>query len=109
MSMRREVVVRPVTVVVAVLANMVESALAGRRWAGGHDCTGERGSEPNTGPGRGRRADEDRPRAPGPGGGGLCPPVDPGPGPRAHRVHRSAVRAGRAGGGAGLGPPRCPG
>src|SRR5664279_2708012 len=33
-------------------------------------------------------------RAPRPDGGDLCAPVDVGPGPRPHRVHRAPVRAG---------------
>src|SRR5664279_3600672 len=72
----------PTPVLVAVLANMAESALAA-----GHDRPGQ-----------------DRPELPGPGSGDLRPAVQPGPSPRAHRVDRPPVRAGRAGGRAGLGP-----
>ena len=76
---------------VAVLANMAESALA----AGPAPVTGVSGGDP-------RRVEGD-PRPPGARGGRVCPPVDPGAGPRAHRVHAAPVRSGGAGRPAGLG------
>src|ERR1019366_3515577 len=76
---------------VAVLANMAESALA----AGPAPATEVSGGDP-------RRAEGDR-RAPGPRGGRVCPPAGPGAGPRAHRVHAAPVRPGGAGRPAGLG------
>src|SRR6516225_5373882 len=66
---------------VAVLANMAESVLAaGPGRVGCDDPRGVQGDQLASGPGCGRV------------------PVDPGAGPRAHRVHAAAVRAGRAGG-----------
>src|SRR5712691_3919702 len=76
---------------VASVANMAESALA----AGPPSpAVAVSGGDP-------RRAEGDR-RPPGAGGDRVCPPVDPGAGPRAHRVHAAPVRPGRAGGPAGL-------
>src|SRR5215472_14065980 len=75
--------------VVAVLANMAESVLAAKTAAGTVSGGDPRGAEGDRGaPG----SDRDR----------VCPPVDPGAGPRAHRVHAAPVRPGRAGGPAGL-------
>ena len=113
-----ELAPRPLVEVVAVLANMVESALAARPSEVGDERAPDPGREPDHDHldereehvderGRGvRGVDEDRPPAPGAGSGGLCPAVDAGAGARARRVDRPAVRAGRAGRGAGLGPPR---
>src|SRR5260370_389474 len=53
--------------------------------------------------GSGERGAQDHQRAPGQDGAGLPAPVDPGPGPRAHRVDDAAVRAGGYRGRAGLG------
>src|SRR5437660_1200456 len=75
----------------AVLAVRAAAAVTG----GGH---GERGRAPG-----GAAAAEDPAGAPGAGGDRVRAAVDPGPGARAHRVDAAAVRAGRAGGGAGLG------
>src|SRR5215472_8048638 len=81
---------------VAPLANMAEAALACAAPAAAGDAVTEvSGRDP-------RRAEGDG-LAPGAHGGRLCPPVDPDAGPRAHRVHRPAVRARRAGCPAGLG------
>ena len=66
---------------VAAVAGMTSCALGGRRE---------------------RRAQDHR-RAPGEDGPGLPAPVDPGPGPRAHRVDDAAVRPGGHRGRAGLG------
>src|ERR1700748_4016288 len=74
---------------VAVLANMAESVLAART------------AQERVGSGDARGAEGDQ-LAPGAGRDRVCPPVDPGAGPRAHRVHAAAVRPGRAGGPAGL-------
>src|SRR5437764_6718653 len=74
---------------VAVLANMAESVLAARPAPERTGCGDPRGIQGDSG-------------APGPGRGRVCPPVDAGAGPRAHRVHAAAVRPGRAGGPAGL-------
>src|SRR5260370_12097713 len=57
--------------------------------------------------GTGERRAQDHRRAPGPDGANLPAPVDPDAGPRAHRVDAAAVRAGRHGGGAGLGTQGC--
>src|SRR2546421_5805594 len=67
---------------VAVLANMLVSALGGV-------C---------------EQAIEDQPVASGTQRADLHPPVESGAGAGQHRVHRPAVRSGRGGGGAGLGP-----
>ena len=72
---------------VASLANMAESALA----AGPPEARGDA-----------RRAEGDQ-RPSCAHRDLLHPPVQPGAGPRAHRVHRAAVRPGRAGRPAGLG------
>src|SRR5919109_4345676 len=90
---------------VASLANMVESALAGDGLASGDavdpttavaDGPGEAVADD---PGR-VEGDRGASRA---GGDRLRAPVDADAGPRAHRVHDAAVRPGRAGGPAGLG------
>src|SRR5512132_1097861 len=60
---------------------------------------GEPGQVPAVGP----VAGEDLSRAPGPGRGGVCAPVEQAAGSGAFGVDAAAVRAGRAGGGAGLG------
>src|SRR5712691_12323162 len=57
--------------------------------------------------GTGERRAQDHRRAPGQDGADLPAPVDPDAGPRAHRVDAAAVRAGRHGGGAGLGTEGC--
>src|SRR5712691_11844408 len=75
---------------IAVLANMAESALAARPAR-----EQEAGGDP-------RGAEGDR-RSPGAGGDRIRPPVDADAGPRAHRVHAAPVRPGRAGRPAGLG------
>src|SRR5882757_10630862 len=76
------------TEAVAVLANMTMSALEG----GGDE-----------------RLRKDHQRPPRPARGDLPAAVVDGAGARAHRVHDAPVRAGRGGGAAGLGPPRCAG
>src|SRR5512144_2505687 len=68
-----------------VLANMAMATLGG----GGDE---------------GRNQDHEQP--PRPARGDLFAAVVDGPGARAHRVHDTPVRAGRAGRAAGLGPPR---
>src|SRR5438552_9834621 len=75
---------------VAPLANMAEAALTARPAV----AAGVNGGDP-------RRAEGD-PLPSGAHGDRLCPPVDPDAGPRAHRIHRPPVRAGRAGRPAGL-------
>ena len=75
-----------------VLANMAESALAAP--AGARRPAVIRGES------------EGDQLAPGARGDRVRPPVDPGAGPRAHRVHAAPVRPGRAGGPAGLGRRR---
>src|SRR6185312_5015453 len=87
--------------VAAVLVNMVESALVGGL-PGAGDEPGYRYDEPADQ--RCGGVAEDRPPSSGAGGGGVCPPIEHGAGPRARRVDRQAVRAGRAGRGVGLGP-----
>src|SRR5258708_8002277 len=87
---------------VAPLANMAEAALAARAPA----TAGVSGGDP-------RRAEGDQIPS-GAHGARVYPPVDPGAGPRAHRVHAAPVPAGPAGGPAPLvrrpppGPPPPP-
>ena len=71
--------------VVVVLANMAMATLGG----GGDE-----------------RRNQDHEQPPRPARGDLPAAVVDGPGARAHRVHDTPVRAGRAGRAAGLGPPR---
>src|SRR6266700_1454334 len=71
---------------VAPLANMAEAALAVMAGVSG----GDPGRAEGDGAPSGARGDR------------VCPPVDPDAGPRAHRVHRPPVRAGRDVGPAGL-------
>src|SRR5262245_55051058 len=49
------------------------------------------------------RVEQDQPPPPEPQSDGVCPPVDDGAGPRAHRVDGTPVRAGGGGGPSGLG------
>src|SRR6266536_4060330 len=81
-----------------VLANMVESALACGLLA---TPTPPAGAAGEGGGDAARGAEGDR-IAPPAHRNRLHPPVDAGAGPRAHRVDRSPVRAGRPGGPAGL-------
>src|SRR6266487_4033096 len=81
-----------------VLANMVESALAGGLLATPTPAAGALGE---AGGDAARGAEGDR-LAPPAHRDRLHPPVDAGAGPRAHRVDRPPVRAGRPGGPAGL-------
>src|SRR5580704_2017357 len=84
---------------IASLANMLESALAaGPLPAPDPVCGPGPGQEAGGDAGRG----EDHLRAPGPDRGDLPAPVHADAGPRARRVHRPAVRAGRRGRPAGL-------
>src|SRR6266540_4353138 len=81
-----------------VLANMVESALAGGLLA---TPTPPAGAPGEVGGDAARGAEGDRITPPA-HRDRLHPPVDAGAGPRAHRVDRPPVRAGRPGGPAGL-------
>src|SRR6266480_2989440 len=55
------------------------------------------------------RRTQNHEQPPGTGGASLPAAIDPDAGPRAHRVDPAAVRAGRHGGGAGLGTAGCGG
>src|SRR6266540_5494412 len=81
-----------------VLANMVESALAGGLLAAPTATWGAPG-QVAADASRGAEGDRITPPA---HRDRLHPPVDAGAGPRAHRVDRPPVRAGRPGGPAGL-------
>src|SRR6266536_5151048 len=81
-----------------VLANMVESALAGGLLATPTPAAGTLGEASGD---AARGAEGDR-LAPSAHRDRLHPPVDAGAGARAHRVDRPPVRAGRPGGPAGL-------
>src|SRR5712691_10218523 len=82
---------------VAPLANMAESALAGgARTAASGPVMEVSGSDP-------RRVEGD-PRPPGAHGRNIRPPVDQAAAHRASGIDQAAVRAGRAGRSAGLGP-----
>src|SRR5205809_7360257 len=82
---------------VAPLANMAESALAGVTLT----AAGEPPACPEVSSGDPRRV-EGNPRSPGAHGDRVCPSVHPDAGPRAHRIHRPPVRPGRPGSPAGL-------
>src|SRR6266702_8737033 len=78
----------------AALANMLEAAVA----AGpGPGAAGQAQPPPPREAGDDAGRAEDHGLAPGPDGGDLPAPVHPDSGPRARRVHRPAVRAGRRG------------
>src|SRR5438128_5175666 len=92
------------------VANMLESQLASRPapppvLTGNPVLTGPPVLTGTTG-GVGERLLEDHVVAPQQAGPGLCAPVDPDAGARAHRVHRPPVRPDGRGGGTGLGPRR---